>query len=106
MNKLKEQLLSTEIAPWRKKGLFLSIVLLSIFPFFITFKAASPELYENLVQLRHFFGIATFQAVAQISLAWYLLKTKAPSYAILGLLIMVLSFQGTYGIAVILVAIA
>jgi len=106
VKRFKEQLLSNNLAPWRKKGLFISIVLLSIFPFFITYKAASPDLYENLVQVRHFIGIAAFQAVAQMSLAWYLLKHKAPNYAILGLLIMVSSFQVTYGISVTLVAIA
>ena len=106
MNKLKEQLLSTDMAPWRKKGLFFTIVVLSIFPFFITYQASSPELYETLKQLRHFIGIAIFQAVAQISLAWYLLKHRIPNYAVLCLLIMVLSFQVTYGISVVLMTIA
>ena len=104
MNKLKEELFATDLAIWRKKGIFIGIILLSLFPFFITYKASSPDLEGALWQLRHFIGMGAVQAVAQISLAWYILKNKVPNYVIGCLLIMTLLFQFTYGISVILVS--
>ena len=104
MKKIKEELLSTELAYWRKKGIFVAVVLLSLFSFFITYKAAIPDLKTTLWQLRHFVGMAVAQSVAQISFSWFILKNKVPQYVIFGFVVMVLLFQTTYGIAVILVA--
>ncbi len=103
MNKIKEELLATNLAPWRKKGIFIVVILLSLFPFFITYKTSAPDLGAALWQLRHFVGIAAMQAIAQISLSWYILKNKVPNYVIGSFLITVLFFQVTYSIAVILV---
>jgi ABC-type multidrug transport system permease subunit len=104
VKKIKEELLSAELTYWRKKGIFVAVVLLSLFSFFITYKAAIPDLKTTLWQLRHFVGMAAAQSVAQISFSWFILKNKVPQYVILGFLVMVLLFQVTYGIAVILVA--
>ncbi len=104
MKKIKEELLSTELTHWRKKGIFVTAVLLSLFSFFITYKAADTDLKTTLWQLRHFVGMAAAQSVAQISIGWFILKNKLPQYVILGFIVMMLSFQTTYGIAVILVA--
>lgn len=57
MNKIKEQLLATDLADWRKKGIFTVVILLSVFPFFIAYKTSLPDLEDNLWQLRHFVGI-------------------------------------------------
>ena len=84
--------------------MFLVILLLSIFPLFITYKTSTPDLKEILWQLRHFIGIAVIQAFAQMSLSWYVLNNKVPNYVVASLLIMVMFFQVTYGIAVILVS--
>ena len=104
MKKIKEELLATDLSPLRKKGIFIVVILLSVFPFYITYKTSTPDLKATLWQLRHFIGIAVIQAVAQISLAWYILKNKIPNYVIGSFLITVLLFQVTYGIAVILVS--
>ena len=82
------------------------IVLLSIFPLFITYTASSANPESTLFHYRHFFGIASLQAIAQISLAWHLLTNKGPAFALLSLVVMSLLFQITYGIAVILLSIA
>ena len=104
MNKIKEELLATDLSPRRKKGIFIAIILLSIFPLYITYKTSTPNLKETLWQLQHFIGIAVLQAMAQISLAWYVMKNKVPNYVVGSFLITVLFFQVTYGIAVILVS--
>jgi hypothetical protein len=102
VNKIKEQLLATDLADWRKRGIFTVVILLSVFPFFITYKTSLPDLEDNLWQLRHFVGIAAIQAVAQISLAWYILKNKVPNYVIGSFIIIAMFFQVTYGMLVIL----
>lgn len=104
VNKIKEQLLATDLADWRKKGIFTVVILSSVFPFFITYKTSLPDLEDNFWQLRHFVGIAAIQAVAQISLAWYILKNKVPNYVIGSFIIIAMFFQVTYGISVILVS--
>ncbi len=104
MNKIKEELLATDLAIWRKKGIFIGVALLSVFPFLIAYKASSHNLEATLWQLRHFIGIALMQAIAQISLAWYILKNKVPNYVIGSFIIVVMFFQITYGIAVVLVS--
>lgn len=63
-----------------------------------------PDLKATLWQLRHFIAIAFLEATAQILLCWYLLKNNTPNYVIISFLVMVMAFQITYGIAVILVS--
>jgi hypothetical protein len=104
LNKIREQLLATDLAPWRKKGIFSVIILLSVFPFFITYQTSTPDLGATLWNLRYFVGIALMQAVAQISLAWYILRNKVPNYVITSFLVTVLLFQTAFGIVVILVS--
>ena len=84
--------------------MFIIVILLSLFPFFITYKTSAPDLKATLWQLRHFVGIAVMQAVAQIALGWFILKNEVPNYVIYGFLIIVISFQVTYGITVILLS--
>jgi hypothetical protein len=104
MKNIKDSLLSTNLAPWRKKGIFICIILLSFFPFLIAYKTSMPELESSLWQLRHFLGIAFVQAIAQISLSWYILKNNVPNYVIGSFLIITMLFQFTYGISVVLVS--
>ena len=104
MNKIKEELLATDLADWRKKCLFIVVIFLSIFPFFITYKASTPDLEATLWQLRHFVGIAAMQAIAQMSLAWYILKNKVPNYVIGSFIVISMFFQVTYGMLVILLS--
>jgi hypothetical protein len=104
LNKIKEQLLATDLADWRKKAIFIGVIFLSVFPFFITYKTSMPDLEATLWQLRHFVGIAFIQAIAQISLAWFLLRSKVPNYVIGSFIIMVMFFQVTYGMLVILLS--
>ena len=106
MKKLKDELLSTELAIWRKKALFICVVLLSVFPFVIIYKSSMADFQAILWQIRHFVGIAVIQGIAQISLAWYVLKNKVPNYVVYSVIIIALLFQTTFGISVILVAIA
>ena len=106
MNKLKDELLATSLSAWRKKGFFLSIVALSLFPLFIAFYSASPDLAEGLWKTRHLIGIGLVQALAQLALAWYALKNPVPNYVLLSLLTITLMFQVTYGISVILLSLA
>ncbi|AZQ11966.1 hypothetical protein [Shewanella khirikhana] len=105
MNKIKASLLATDLAPWRKKGIFFATLLLSLFPFVISYQAALPEWQQGLWQLRHFLAIAALQALAQVSIGWYLLKKPLPNYVIGGFLVMLLSFQLTYGITVVLLSV-
>jgi hypothetical protein len=104
VNNIKEDFLAKNLAPWRRKGIFIVVILLSIFPLFITYKTSIPDVKVTFWQLRYFIGIASIQAVAQISLSWYFLKNKVPNYVITSFLITVIFFQVTYGIAVILVS--
>ncbi len=104
VNKIKDGLLSTELAIWRKKGLFIIVILLSLSPFIITYLASQADLENNLWQLRHFIAIAVIQAIAQISIAWYILKNKVPNYLILSFSLMMFFFQLTFDITVILIA--
>ncbi len=103
MKKLKDELLSTDITTKRKRTLFLFFILMSFFPFFIALTTSEADLSNNLWQLRHFLGIAAIQAVAQISVAWYFLKNKVPNYVISSVIFMVLFFQLTFGMTVILI---
>lgn len=103
MNRFKQELLATDLAAWRKKAIFAVVVGLSIFPFHITFSAAMPDIGPGLWELRYFLGIAGVQSLAQISIAWYLMRTQVPNYVNMSLVVMVLFFQVTYGISVILV---
>ncbi|MEH6492849.1 hypothetical protein [Halopseudomonas sp.] len=104
MNKLKQDMLATDMAPWRKRGLFAVILLLGLFPFIISCAAVTPDVSAGLWQLRHFLGVAALQAVAQVSIAWYLLKNPVPNYVILGFVVMVMFFQLTFGLTVILLS--
>ncbi len=103
MKKLKDELLSTDITTKRKRVLFLFFILMSFFPFFITLTTSEADLSHNLWQLRYFLGVAAIQAVAQISVAWYFLKSKVPNYVISSVIFMVLFFQLTFGMTVILI---
>lgn len=104
MNKIKQALLSTELAVWRKKGIFVALLLLSLFSFYMCYLASSADLGAGLWKIRHFIGIAFVHGVAQIALAWYVLKHRVPNYVIIGLVIMVLFFQLTFGLTVVLIA--
>ena len=104
LNRIKHELLATNLAPWRKKVIFIGVVLISLFPLFITYKTSTPDLQNNLWQLRHFIGIALIQAVAQISISWYILKNKVPNYVIGCFLVTIILFQATYGISVVLLS--
>lgn len=44
VNKLKQDMLATDIAPWRKRGLFAVILLLSLFPFALSCAPLRPTL--------------------------------------------------------------
>ncbi|MCE0559176.1 hypothetical protein [Motilimonas sp. E26] len=102
MNRFKEQMLATEVVMWRKKGLFLLTVLICFFPFYITYITSQESLEYNLWQLRYFIAIAIIQAVAQITIAWYNLKNKVPNYLVLSFVVMMIFFQLTFGLTVIL----
>ena len=104
MNKLKDELLAASLASWQKKGIFFTIVVLSFFPFFITYMSVTPDLGEALWELRYFIVIAAAQGLAQISLFRYLLNTAVPDYVLCSAMVMVLFFQTTYGISVVLVS--
>ena len=104
MNKLKEELFATDLALWRKKGVFISFAILSLLPFFIMYVTTQSELEDGLWQLRYFIAIAFTQAVAQMSLAWYMLKNRVPNYVILSLSIMFIFSQLTFCITVILIS--
>ena len=83
---------------------FLLFCCLVCFPFFISYTAVKPDLAAGLWQLRHFLGIAAIQGIAQIAIAWYLLKTPVPNYVILSFVLMVMFFQLTFGLTVILLS--
>ncbi len=102
MNRFKDQMLSTEMVMWRKKGFFLLTVLVSFFPFYISYITSQESLESNIWQLRYFIGIAIIQALAQITIAWYCFKNKVPNYLILSFIIMMVFFQLTFGLTVIL----
>ncbi|WP_156948256.1 hypothetical protein [Marinobacterium jannaschii] len=104
MNNIKQNLLSKDLAAWKKKGIFSAVCILSIFPFVITYRTSMPELEVTLWSLRHFIGIAVVQALAQISISWYMLKNVVPNYVIGSFLVVVILSQFTYGIAVVLVS--
>jgi len=104
LSRFKQELLATDLATWRKKAIFAVVVGLSMFPFYITFSAAKPDIEPGLWELRYFLGIAGVQSLAQISIAWYLMRTQVPNYVNMSLVVMVLFFQVTYGISVILVS--
>jgi len=94
------------MAAWRKKGVFAFVLLISLLPFFIAYSAAKPDVVEIFWQLRHFLWAAAMQAIAQVAIAWYLLRNKVPQYVVLGFLSMVMLFQLTFGISVTLLSIA
>ena len=102
MKKLKEELFATDLAMWRKKGIFGILVFLSLFPFILLMISVDPEYTSGLWKLRHFVGIAVSQAVAQISLGLYVLNNKTPNYVIYSMVVMALFSQTTFGITVVL----
>ena len=104
MNRLKDQMLSTEITMWHKKGLFVITVLFCFFPFYISHITTQNNAESDLWQLRYFIAIATIQALAQLSIAWYFLKNRVPNYLVLSFVIMMVFFQLTFGITVILIS--
>jgi len=104
VKKIKEELLATDLSIWRKKALLVVFLLMSAFPIYLMYAATESHSQSNIWGLRHFAAIAFTQAIAQVSLAYYILKNKVPNYAILSIIIMVLFFQLTFGIAVILVS--
>lgn len=94
--------MSKDLTTWRKKGIFIIVILYSFLPFFIIYKASLTDI--NLLQLRYFIGIAIIQTIAQILIFWYILKNEVPKYIIYSFLIMTIFFQLTYGISVILIS--
>lgn len=104
LNKIKQELLATNLAASKKKLIFIVIMLFSIFPFFILYQISMPDMKASIWQLRHFIGIAVLQAVAQLSLSRYFLINKTPNYVIVSFLIMIIFFQVTYGVTVILLS--
>lgn len=104
MNKIQQELLATDLSMLRKKWIFLAVISLGAFPFYIVYQTSLPDVWENLWKLRHFVGIAAFEALAQISIAWYILKNSVPNYVIIGFIIMMMFFQVTYVTTIVLVA--
>ena len=104
MNRFKQELLATDLAAWRKKVLFAVVIGLSAFSFLITYAAMEPDIKAGLLELRYFLAIAVVQSLAQISIAWYLMRTRVPNYVIISLVTMVILFQVTYGVSVILIS--
>ncbi|MBB3167169.1 hypothetical protein FHS30_000345 [Simiduia aestuariiviva] len=92
---------TSELARWQKYGILLCVVILSVLPIYCTYKAAAPDVGITLWSLRHVVSICIIQLIAQISICWYILKYRVPSFAVLGYLVMVLSFQVVYGVAII-----
>lgn len=80
------------------------VLFISLFPFLIAHSAVKPDVVDGFWQLRYFLGVAAMQAIAQVSIAWYLLKNKVPNYVMLGFIPMVMSFQLTFGLSVILLS--
>ena len=90
MKRIKDELLATNLEASKKRWLFLLVIFLSLFPFFISYKAFGNDL-ENLAwQFRHFLGIALVQAIAQLAIAWYVLKNDLPNYVIYSFMFSVL----------------
>ena len=94
--KIRTELISTELEEWRKKGLFCTVVLCSFFPFYIIYSSSHPDWQSTIWQLRHFVGMACVQAMAQVSVAWYILKWKVPMYVIGCFICMIMFFQVTF----------
>lgn len=92
-DKIKTSLISTELAEWRKKGLFGVVVFCSLLPFYIIYTSAQSDWQSTLWPLRHFVGMAIVQAIAQVSVAWYILKSKVPMYVIGSFMCMMMFFQ-------------
>jgi len=89
---------------WRKKGLLVCLVFLSVFPFILIYISVEQDFLSEIWSLRHFLGMALFQAFAQIALGLYIFKNKVPNYAIYCVVSMALFSQVTFGIAVALVS--
>ncbi|QSX32307.1 hypothetical protein JYB87_11025 [Shewanella avicenniae] len=104
MTKLADEMQSTELAPWRKKGLVVLLLLLSITPFYLTYSALTPEANLGWWELRHFVAMAGMQAGAQFALAWFIWRNSVPNYVMFAILLMAMSFQASYGICVVLLA--
>jgi hypothetical protein len=104
MRKITEELLATDLAVWRKKGVFLTLLFLSAFQFYNVYVSSGPKLLPGLWSFRHFLGMAALQSIAQISLGFYLLNNKIPNYVIYSVLITALFSQLMFGLAVILVS--
>ena len=104
LKKIMDEIMTTEVEPKNKKAIFLLVVLMSLFQFFITYKACADDLLSTLWKVRHFIGIAFLQSVIQISTSWYVTKNKVPNYIVVGVGINSLLFITIYCILVILVA--
>jgi len=104
LSKLKDQLFATDLVLWRKKGIFIILVFLSLFPFVLMVISVEPKYSSGLWKLRHFIVLAIFQAVAQISIGLYVLNNKIPNYVIYSVVSMALLSQIGFGIAVALVS--
>lgn len=105
MKKLKKELFATDMAIWRKKGIFGILIFLSLLPFFLVVLSSDHQDLSQIWALRHFVGLAVFQAVAQISLGLYILNHNVPNYVIYCVVFMALFSQTTFGIAVTLISI-
>jgi|TARA_B110000008_G_scaffold243928_1_gene253281 heme/copper-type cytochrome/quinol oxidase subunit 4 len=104
MKRIKDELLATNLEKSKKKWLFIIVIIFSIFPFFISYKAFINDLTNLAWQFRHFLGIALVQAIAQLAISWYVLKNELPNYVIYSFIISVILFQTIYGILIILLA--
>lgn len=77
VKKFQVELLTTNLSHRKKIVNFICLVLLSLFSFYITYRATALDTNTLFWQLKSFIGIAVAQSVAQISIGWYILKKIA-----------------------------
>ena len=104
MKNIKDQLLSTEAAAWRKKGISYTLVFLSLFVPYILIKnhrelsSISSELVLN------YWGIAIIQTLAVAFCGSYLARRPVPNYFILCFALLVFALVIWSGMAIVFIA--
>lgn len=104
VKKFQVELLTTDLSHRKKTVNFICLVLLSLFSFYITYRATASDTNTLFWQLKSFIGIAVAQSVAQISIGWYILKNKLPFFVTISFQTMALLSQLTYAISIVVVA--